>query len=296
MASRDFRSLEDVNAFLQRRMDEYNAAPQAELGGLSPVQMYDLLSGDWKGSGPLRLAVLPPDVVAGSAFVGTARLLLQAAGVKGGLQATATGNLGRAVVREMLDRMAWPEYDRDEFQFAGKVLNETDVWALHIVRLVLGMARLLRRRSGRFHTTQLGRTLSVEEAAGLLQVDLFRTLFRQLNLVYLAPVGPEPTDPIQSRAALLFLRLAAADDAWRSADQWEAVLAPDAPPVREVHGIRLSFFGARWLRPLEWFGLLEGRDVAGEYPNVPRREYRRTPLAVAFLRFPPEMLQAVRPR
>ena len=48
MASRHFRPLEEVNAFLQRRMDEYNAAPQAELGGLSPVQMYDLLSGDWK--------------------------------------------------------------------------------------------------------------------------------------------------------------------------------------------------------------------------------------------------------
>jgi hypothetical protein len=93
---------------------------------------------------------------------------------------------------------------------------------------------------------------------------------------------------------LLFLRLAAADYTWRSPDQWEAVLAPDGPPVREVHGIRLSFFGARWLRPLEWFGVVEGRDVPGWYAEIPEREYRRTPLATEFLRFPPELLDAVR--
>lgn len=289
LAGLRFPSLDEANAFLRRRMDEYNATPQAELGGFSPVQLHALFGGDWKAHGALRLEPQPAEALAGAAFVINARLLLRAASVKAGLKATATGNLARAAVSDMVDRMTWPRVSREDFWRRSKVLNETDVWPLHVVRLVLGLAKLLRRRKAAFHTSPLGRSLALDAAAGLLHADLFRTFFRQLNLAYLAR-GPDEGEPFQGRAALVFLRLVAADEAWRSADAWEAVLAPDAPPPPMIGGMRWSHFEPRWLEPLEWFGVLEGRDVPGKFPRYPDREYRRTPLATAFLRFPASLV------
>jgi hypothetical protein len=294
LARRRFGSMEEVEAFLQRRMFEYNDTPQDELGGLSPNQMADLTSGDWETTGTLRLQAPAPDALGGAAFVANARHLLAAAAAKGGLKATAAGNLSRAVVRDMVDRMSWPEYDREDFWHLNKVLNEEDVWPLHILRLVLAEAKLLRPRKGAFHATPRGRALAEDAAAGALLVTLFRVFFRGINLAYLSRMGPEEQDPLQWRAAVLFLRLAAADDSWRSPDDWECVLAFDRPPAPVIAGRSWSNFQPRWLRPLEWFGLLEGREVPGRYREYPGREYRRTRLANMVLRFPDPVLAAAR--
>jgi hypothetical protein len=56
LARHEFADLAEAQAFLDRRMAQYNAAPQAELGALSPDQMARLLYGDWEGGGALRLA------------------------------------------------------------------------------------------------------------------------------------------------------------------------------------------------------------------------------------------------
>lgn len=293
LAGRVFESLEDVQAFLERRVAQYNDAPQAELGGLSPAQMHELLTGDWQTTGPLRLQPPLPDDAERSPFVANAVVLLRAASAKTGLKATAAGNLSRAVVREMVDGMRWPEYDREDFWHLNRVLNEEDVWPLHILRLTLGVGKLLRRRKGAFHTTPRGRALADASEGGALLVHLFRTFFREINLAYLSRVGPEDQDPLQWRAAVLFLRLVAADDGWRSPEKWERVLAYDRPPPPVIAGRPWSNFQSRWLRPLEWFGLLEGREVPGDYPQYPEREYRRTPLAATVLRFPDGLVTAV---
>jgi hypothetical protein len=73
---------------------------------------------------------LEPDLnetdLSGSAVTRTARILLQRAADKGGLKLTATGNLSRAVVSEMVEIIEWPGLDKDElFQF-HKVVNEPD--------------------------------------------------------------------------------------------------------------------------------------------------------------------------
>jgi hypothetical protein len=296
LARRRFGSMEEVQAFLQRRMLEYNDTPQDELGGLSPNQMADLMGGDWETTGALRLHAPDPGALGGAVFVTNARILLAAAAPKGGLKATVTGNLSRAVVRDMVDRMSWPEYDREDFWHLNKVLNEEDVWPLHVLRLVLAEAKLLRRRKGAIYATPRGRALAEDAAAGALLVTLFRAFFQGINLAYLSRVGPEEQDPLQWRATVLFLRLAAADEGWRSPEVWERLLAYDRPPAPVIAGRSWSNFQPRWLRPLEWFGLLEGREVPGEYPEYPGREYRRAPLVTAFLRFPGPVLAAARAR
>jgi hypothetical protein len=51
-----FRSIEEANRVLAERMREYNERPQDALSGLSPDEVAQLLNGDWRTQGALRLA------------------------------------------------------------------------------------------------------------------------------------------------------------------------------------------------------------------------------------------------
>jgi hypothetical protein len=46
--SRALANMADVQRELEARVHAYNAQPQQELGGLSPLQMMQLLYGDWR--------------------------------------------------------------------------------------------------------------------------------------------------------------------------------------------------------------------------------------------------------
>ena len=59
-------------------------------------------------------------------MVRTALTLLQRANETGGLKLTATGNLSRGVVAEMVEAVDWPGLDRDELFALNKVINEPD--------------------------------------------------------------------------------------------------------------------------------------------------------------------------
>jgi hypothetical protein len=73
-----YDSVEEVNRILAVRMREYNTTPQAELGGLSPREMGELLYGDWVPRGALRLAEsLPLGRLTGAALLADARTILE---------------------------------------------------------------------------------------------------------------------------------------------------------------------------------------------------------------------------
>jgi hypothetical protein len=71
------------------------------------------------GGGPVRLAAdLTPDEVERSPVASNALLLLHAAAAGAGLRLTATGNLSRDAVAEMVERFRWPGFDKAEaFRF-----------------------------------------------------------------------------------------------------------------------------------------------------------------------------------
>ena len=84
---------------------------------------------------------LEPDLtqtdLAGSAVARTARILLQRAADAGGLKLTATGNLSRAVVAEMIDIIEWPNLDKAGMFEFHKVINEPDFLPVYFVRMLL---------------------------------------------------------------------------------------------------------------------------------------------------------------
>ena len=52
-----------------------------------------------------------------------------------GVRLTATGNLTRAVVAEMLEATSWPGFDPVDAFVLHKVINEPDFLPLHALRI-----------------------------------------------------------------------------------------------------------------------------------------------------------------
>ena len=193
LATVPFPTLEAANVFIQERVAAYNARPQNDLSGLSPAQMAALLAGDWGSRGPLRLVThLSLAELDGSIQLVNTRRLLEALVEAGAVRLTPKGNLPRAFVAVLLDRFWWPERYLEDVRAVCKVINEGDVWPLHVTRVVLQLAGLVRRRGGALRATPEGRHLLAEERAGELFALLFRTYFRRLNLAYVTWLDEAP--------------------------------------------------------------------------------------------------------
>jgi len=285
-----FASLEELNRLLARKAAAYNARPQAELGGLSPDEMTQLIYGDWEATGALRLREdLPAAELAGAAFVADARTVLEYVRDAGVVKETAARNLPRAAVAALLPRLRTPTWSRlaAELDAPGPV-NEGDVRWLPIVRHVLLFAGLLVRRKGLRIGTR-GRALLSEDRAGELYALLFRTLFRQLDL---RALGRDDRHPgLQQTVAYSFYTLRTCARDWSSPEALAAAAwlesAKDPPTEWEAANVdfRHWAFRHRVLDPLVQFALLEERVLPTEEKWIERVEMRTTPLFDRFLRF-----------
>jgi hypothetical protein len=286
---REPESLEELQWALDAVMADYNRAPQAELGGLSPVQVQRLLARDWTApEGALRLNDrLTPDELAGVRLLANARVFLRALEESGGTRVTAAGNLNRKFVAAMLDAMSWPPGFLDDLHRYNKVVNEQDAWPLHLLRVLVLLAGLIRKRKGAFVITRRGARLCDESRAGELYALLFRTQFQKMNLAYLdlAPEAPGFQDTI----AYTLYRFGRVGDRWLTPERLapEVVLPAvlDEIPALDYIDAPGLIVQARLLRPLKRFGLAESREVPGAHPRFPGHEYRKTPLYDRFLQF-----------
>jgi len=122
--------------------------------------------------------------LAGSAVAQTARMMLQRAVDAGGLKLTATGNLSRAVIGEMIEVVEWPDFDKAQLFKFNKVINEPDFLPVHFAWLLLQETKLLRRRRDTLVPTRLGKKILAPDHYGSLQALLFHIAFWHLNLGY----------------------------------------------------------------------------------------------------------------
>lgn len=166
-----------------------------------------LLVADWEEpGGPLRLNadLNLADLRDADFFVNT-RLFLATLAEEDGAPATATGNLNRVFVRRMFDRLKLPEAYRDSIRRVCKVINERDVWPLHLVRVVCECGGVAARRKKRFHLTKAGRMLLPDGQAGALFRRLFLACFRRFDLRYEFHLRDVPG--IQETMAVILWRL-----------------------------------------------------------------------------------------
>jgi hypothetical protein len=222
-----------------------------------------LLTADWESaSGPIRFCPnLTLSELADADFFINSRLFLTALAEGTGAPATATGNLNRTFVHSMFDRLKLPQSYRSSIRDVCKVVNEQDLWPLHLVRVVGECAGLVVRRKKSFLLTKLGRSLLPDDQAGSLYRRLFLAYFRRFDLHYDFHLRDAPG--IQQTLAVTLWRLGTV------AGDWTPVLGL-APKIL-LPGVHAQLRAAmtsphdteEWilcgyvLEPLSDFGLIE---------------------------------------
>jgi hypothetical protein len=277
---------------LAHLIDEHNRRPLPELGGLSPHQAFLLHNcGWWADPFPIRLVQnLSFEQVGQTPFFHNVRAFLQAVEEWEGAPTTTTGNLTRAFVGHMLDLLRLRPGRLEMIREVCKVINEPDVWQLHIVRVICQIGGLVRKYKKRFVITRKARGLLQADRAGALYGHLFDTMFRRFNLAYLTRVDEVPG--IQETIPYELYRIAQLPlgQAQEIEDLVSVVLVPAVHEEIAEHASLVDT--PEWLlknfllRPLEGFGLVE--IVAGKHkpPSVDlMNRVRRLPLFDAFLRF-----------
>lgn len=228
---------------------------------------------------------LGTEEVAGSAVARNANILLRRAAEPDGLKLTATGNLSRAVVDEMVQLFDWPNYDKDELHQFNKVINEPDFLPLHFVRVLTALAKLARKRQGTLVATQLGKRLLGNGRQGSLQAFLFHVAFWHLNLAYFGRGSIESWPQID--IGVVLWSLSAAANEWLPAETLTRLCTvPVNGVVEATWDLGSAITEGRILRPLVWFGLLEHRSETPPGTGlISRHLYRKAPLFDRFLKF-----------
>lgn len=285
----EFASVDEINSHLAERTHDYNATPQADLGGLSPDQMSQLLYGDWTTTGALRLnETLGLAELRDVAILADARTLLQFIEANGPIKETQAKYLPPKVVAALMPQLRLPAESRFAAAHGEPApRKEADHLWLSALRQTLMFAGLIARRTG-LRVTPKGRELLVDESAGELYALVFRTLFRGLDLRYFSGSNGHPGLQSTVPYSLLKLRTAARD--WQTsevlAEQAWLESAKDPPSALDIEfeDLRHYAFRQRVLEPLVQFGLLEYRELPSERRWDLPAEYRVTPLFDRFLR------------
>jgi hypothetical protein len=150
--------------------------------------------------------------LSGSAVARNALLLLRLSIETGGLKLTATENLSRTVVAEMVAVIEWPGLDKNgAFQF-HRVINEPDFLPLHFVRVLMQATKLVRVQRDKLVPTRLGKGMLVPERHGALQALLFHIALWHMNLGYFDrnPIDSWP----QSHTSIVLWSLSASANDW----------------------------------------------------------------------------------
>jgi hypothetical protein len=284
----DDDALRAINQRLQQVSAQYNDRPQADLGGLSPAQLQQLLSADWSDSrGVLQLRRnLPFERVRRAPVLHNARAILALADERGGLASTQHGFLRTALVRELRGRLSLGQgIHIDDGQQIERV-TERDVWPLHLVRILTQLAGLIVHRKGMFLLTAEGRELLGVDRAGELYATLFMTCYRRFDLSYLSSFGPAWPE-LQYQVAFTLYSLAGLASSWSTSDQLmpKAVLpyALEQAPRESSPRLPGLLFERRVLETLRDFALLEDRHEPQR--NQTGTRYRKTLLYDDFLGF-----------
>lgn len=156
-------------------------------GGLTSEQIKKILDCDWtdRGSSIYLKDNLSYSQLENCIFFYNAREFLTLLTEEGEFHLTNSGLLKRRIVRKLIDRFKWPEKYFEEATRSKNNADETDIWLLHGVRILLDFSGLIKSSDKSYRINESLMHLLDEENAGQLYRLLFSTYFKEMNLGYL---------------------------------------------------------------------------------------------------------------
>ena len=170
--------------------------------------------------------------------------------------------LMKKCVTRLRGLISWPGLEATEHFRKGKTYREQDVGELHLLRLLVERAGLIRSAGLWFELTPLGRALLEPGRRGTLQALLFRHAFWDTDLSRFVRVHPRglPRWWPQGEIGVILWALSAVAEDWQNAGALTALCTiPDDELPETRRGAASTMFVWRILWPVRWFGLLEYR-------------------------------------
>ena len=190
-------------------------------GGPSSERIKEMLECNWlRADSPIYLkGDLPKEDVEQSFFFYNARRFLILLNEEGTFPLSRTGNMKRKVVRRLLHKMRWPgEYIDNIRSYNTGMLDETDVWLLHGIRVLLTLSGLvLEEGDDAIEFNEDYEYLLEDENAGELYQLLFSTYFKDMNLGYLGSTFELPQ--LQYSVPFILYRLKEYAREWVSVEE-----------------------------------------------------------------------------
>lgn len=268
-------------------LDPHAWIANSEVSGLTWDQLKQILDSDWDNDlGTIKFnKSLNLKELQASFILENARIILREVASCSGVKATVTGRFNRKFVSHILTLMKMPDDFLEDPYYLNKVLNEQDVFYLHIIRTILDISRLMALKKGVLVVTKKGERLLKDDRAGQLFHLLFKTFFTGFNLAYLDQMAE--TQGLQETIAYSLFMVSKMDMKWGREDELTTFLL--LPPVmlemRETITEPSYYFFSRFLRPLINFGLMESRTVDLHKSRYGELEIRKTPLFDKFISF-----------
>lgn len=251
-----------------------------------------LLKADWNSpNSPIQMADdLPYEDLKSVLFFDQCRQFLRLIDENKGAPLTATGNLNRAYVALMMEKLDWLRRHMAPLVDLGvcKVFNEQDVRPLEVLHGVCEYGKLIYKRRNRVFLTGKDRELLADAHAGSLYRLLFLTLFQQFDLDFFSAYRETPF--VQDSIAVILWRLQLVARDWATAEQLtrEVFLYSVSDQIKAVSPwptAEAAVLADEVLEPLTWFGLLECDQPLERWLHHEKAKYRKTPLFDRFLSF-----------
>lgn len=197
---------------------------------------------------------------------------------------TNSGILKRRIVRELIDRFQWPDQYLEEATWFKSNPDETDVWLLHGIRILLDLSGLIKQSDKSYRLNEGLMHLLDEENSCQLYRLLFSTYFKEMNLGYLGSTIELPH--LQYSVPFILYKLQRLAKSWISVEE----LLPDILLYSVTLELNLENVDNRialdllyddLFTPLEHFSLIECR----QRDTITPVEIRITPLFDTFLEF-----------
>ena len=264
--------------------EEERTAPDPHRGNLTPQQITRFTDYHWGDNEfPLQFNHnLSLKEVNQSMFFRNAKLFLnKLIEFKDKPTATAKGNLNRKFVKVMFDEMELDEGYKDFTARYHKVLNEGDVFSLHIIRIVCECAGLIKIQKNKIVVQKKHYSLLSDDKAGELYYLLFDAYFNRFNLSYLD--RRLEMDGIQGTIDFSFYSIYRLCDEFQSVEDmfYEAFLPSIINEIEESitseYDRKEGYLTSRVIRPLEGFGLVECKYKQEKYLKR-IVQIRKTPL------------------
>jgi hypothetical protein len=260
-------SLDEINQKLAEESLRHNLAPDPEMGGLNPEQVSLLIYLPWQSDEfPMQMNDnLPLHSCERSRLFRNCRKLMVAIQSADGVKSTPAGNFTRPFVAQLTESLELDEVDLGFTRQYRKVINEEDIWDLHLLRIISQSAKLIRRHKGKFHVQKKAVKLLDDQHAGKLYKQLFIGLFTHFNLAYID--NTVPCNSIQQTIPYTLYCLSKLDrDKWNSVKDLPAMtLLPAILDDVETEcadtdpDSTAEILSKRVFEPLVDLGLLEGK-------------------------------------